>query len=98
MEKFIKETALKAEDILNSVISKCGKDIHPVTAALNAEFALGEYFALMNIIKTYDMDLYVSVAKSTQETKDKLTNITNNMYLIAQIEENIEENCDNLIF
>lgn len=79
MEKFIKETALKVEDFLNSAASKCERETNITTAALNAEFALGKYFALMDIVKTYDMDLYISVAKSTREARDKLSNIVNNM-------------------
>lgn len=79
MEKFIKETALKVEDFLNSAVSKCERETNVTTAALNAEFALGKYFALMDIIKTYDIDLYISVAKSTREARNKLLNIVNNI-------------------
>lgn len=80
MEKFIKETALKAEDFLNSAACKCERNTNPTTAALNAEFALGKYIALMDIVKAYDMDLYVSTAKSTKEARDKLSSIANNIY------------------
>lgn len=80
MDKFIKETALKAEDFLNSAASKCERETNITTAALNAEFALGKYFALMDIIKTYDIDLYISVAKSTREAKEKLVSIVNKLY------------------
>lgn len=79
MEKFIKETALKSEDFLNSAASKCERETNITTAALNAEFVLGKYFALMDIIKTYDIDLYISVAKSTREARNKLSNIVNNI-------------------
>lgn len=79
MEKFIKETALKVEDFLNSAASKCERETNVTTAALKAEFALGKYFALMDIIKTYDIDLYISVAKSTREARNKLSNIVNNI-------------------
>lgn len=87
MDKLIKEMALKAEDILNSTVFKCEENTNPTntnptTAALNAEFALGEHFALMNIVKAYDMNLYVSVAKSTQEVRNKLLNIANNIYSV----------------
>ena len=80
MEKFIKEIALKAEDFLNSAVSQCERNTVTTTAALNANFALGKYFALMDIVKAYDMELYVSIATSTKEARDKLSNIASNIY------------------
>lgn len=82
MDKFINEIALKAEDFSNSALSKCEQNTNPTTAALNANFALGEFFALMKIVKKHNIDLYVKTAISAQETVDKLTDIVNNIYSI----------------
>lgn len=80
MKKFIKEIALKTEDFLNGAVIQCERNTNLIQAALNAEFALGKYFALMDIVKVYDVDLYVNVAESTTEAREKLASIVNKLY------------------
>lgn len=80
MDKFINEMALKAEDFINCSACRCERNANPIQAALNAGFDLGKYFALMDIIKAHNIDLCVSVAKSTTEAREKLASIVNKLY------------------
>lgn len=83
MDNFVAEIALKAENILNIAIFQCMGTTNLTTATLNAEFALGQYFALMDIVKAYNMEWYIGVTKSTEEVRNKLSNIVNNIYSVG---------------
>lgn len=51
------------------------------TNILNAEFALGKYFALLNIIdEVYGIDEMIKTKDRTQATIDELTGIANEIY------------------
>lgn len=51
------------------------------TNILNAEFALGKYFALLNIIdEVYGIDEMIKAKERTQAAIDELTGIANEIY------------------
>ena len=52
------------------------------TRILNANYALGEFFALSELIWEYDINVYVQLGEQTKEYRDKLLEITEDIYSI----------------
>lgn len=75
----------KAEETINSALQHANNVVNGIknktTEILNAEFCMGQFMAYMDMIESIDLDKYVEVAEKTKETRQRVMEAINKIYV-----------------
>lgn len=77
--------ASKAEETINSALQHANNVENGIknktTEILNAEYFMGQFMAYMDMIESIDLDKYVEVAEKTKETRQRVMEAINKIYV-----------------